>query len=165
MVVAVAYLFTGELKGAEEELRPAREGLMRMGEKGFLSTVSALLALALCGQGRYEEADEFATESEAIGAADDLTTQAAWRAARAQILAARGEADAAIAVGREGLALVEHTDMTSDQITSLLGLGSAYATLGRREEAREAFEAAGDLLAKKGVVLGEAYTRRLVAEL
>ena len=165
MVIAVAYLFTGELKGAEEELRPAREGLLRMGEKGFLSTVTALLALALCGQGRYDEADPFATESEEIGAPDDLTTQAAWRAARTQILAARGEADAAIAVGREGLAMVEHTDMTSDQITSLVGLGSAYATLGRREEAREAFEAAGDLLAKKGVVLGEPYIRRLVAEL
>jgi tetratricopeptide (TPR) repeat protein len=165
MVVAVAYLFTGELRGAEEELRPAREGLMRLGEKGFLSTVSALLALALCGQGRHDEADPFATESEQIGAADDLTTQAAWRAARAQILAARGEADAAIAVGREGLALVQETDMTSDQTTSLLGLGAAYATLGRRDEAREAFERAGGLLAEKGVLLGVAYTRRLIAEL
>ena len=55
--------------------------------------------------------------------------------------------------------------MTSDQITSLIGLGSAYAHLGRREEAREAFEAAGDLLARKGVVLGDAYMQRLIAEL
>ena len=165
MAVAVAYLFTGEVGGAEKELRPAREGLMRMGERGFLSTVSALLALALCGQRRYEEADEFATESEAIGAVDDLTTQAAWRAARAQILASRGEADAAIAVGRKGLSLVEATDMTSDQITSFLGLGSALAILGRPEEASEAFEAAGALLGRKGVPLGVAYTRRLVAEL
>jgi class 3 adenylate cyclase/lipoprotein NlpI len=165
MAVAVAYLFTGEMSGAEQELRLAREALTRMGEKGFLSTVSALLALALCGQGRYDEADAFATESEAIGAADDLTTQAAWRAARAQILAARGEADAAIAVGREGLALVQATDMTSDRTTSLLGLGSAFAILGRREDARETFEEAGDLLAKKGVIPGLAYTQRLIAEL
>jgi len=165
MAVAVAYLFTGELRRAEDELQPAREGLMRLGEKSFRSTVSGLLALALCGQGRHDEANPFATESEQIGAADDLTTQAAWRAARAQILAARGDADAAIAVGREGLAVVQETDMTSDRTTSLLGLGAAYATLGRRDEAREAFEQAGELLARKGVPLGVAYTQRLIAEL
>ena len=45
MAVAVAYLFTGEPRGAEKELRLAREGLLRVGEKSFLSTVSALLAL------------------------------------------------------------------------------------------------------------------------
>jgi tetratricopeptide (TPR) repeat protein len=165
MAVAIAYLFTGNAPSAEEQVRLSRDGLMRMGETGFLSTVSALLALALCAQGRYEEADEFASESETIGADDDLTTQAAWRAGRAQILAARGETDAAIAVGREGLALVSDTDMTSDQVTSLLGLGSTYAILDRRDEARAAFERAGELLSNKGVPLGAAYTRRLVAEL
>ena len=165
MAVAVAYLFTGELSGAEKELRLAREGLLRVGEKSFLSTVSALLALALGGQGRHEEADPFATESEQIGANDDLTTQAAWRAARAQILAARGEADAAIAIGRESLALVEDTDMTSDQTTSLLGLASAYAILDRRDEARAALTQAAELLSRKGVVQGEAYIERLIAEL
>jgi class 3 adenylate cyclase/tetratricopeptide (TPR) repeat protein len=165
MAVAIAYLFIGDLRGAEEELRPARTVLARLGERGFLSTVSALLALALCGQGRYDEAAPLAAESEAVGAADDLTTQAASRAARAQILAARGEDDAAIAVGREGLAVVADTDMTSDQVTALLGLGSTYALLGRLEEARETLEEAGRLLANKGVPLGVAYVQRLVAEL
>ena len=151
-MAAVAYLFTGEPRGAEKELRLAREGLLRVGEKSFLSTVSALLALALCGQGRHEEADPFAKESEQIGA-EDLTTQAAWRAARAQIFATRGEADAAIAVGRESLALVEDTDMTSDQTTSLLGLASAYAILDRRDDARAALTQAAELLR------GRAYSR------
>ena len=99
------------------------------------------------------------------GAEDDLTTQAAWRAARAQIFATRGEADAAIAVGRESLALVEDTDMTSDQTTSLLGLASAYAILDRRDDARAALTQAAGLLSRKGVLQGEAYIERLVAEL
>ena len=165
MTAAAAYVFAGEMRAAEDELRLAHAGLTRVGEKGFLSTVSALLALALCGQGRYDEADVFARESEAIGADDDFTTQAGWRAARTQILAARGEADAAVAVGREGLTLVDATEMVTDRATSLLGLGAAYATLGRREPAREAFEEAAELLSKKGVVVGEAYMRRLIAEL
>ena len=165
MTVAFACLCTGEPRRAEEALRIANEGLRRIGETSFLSTVSALLALALCAQGRHDDADPFATESEEIGAADDLTTQAAWRAARAQILAARGEAGAAIAVGREGLALVEHTDMTSDRTTSNLGLGLALATLGQRAEARDAFEEAARLLSEKGAVCGAAYVERLIAEL
>jgi class 3 adenylate cyclase/tetratricopeptide (TPR) repeat protein len=165
MTVGFACLYTGEPRRTEEELRIANEALRRMGEKGFLSTVSAILALALCAQGRHEEADPFATESEEIGADDDLTTQAAWRAARAQILAARGETEAAIAIGREGLALVEHTDMTSDRTTANVGLGLALATLGRREEARETFEQAKELLAEKGAAQGAAYVQQLIAEL
>jgi tetratricopeptide (TPR) repeat protein len=165
MTVAFTLLYTGDATRAAEELRLANEGLRRIGEKGFLSTVSALLALALCAQGRYDEAEPFASESEEIGADDDITTQAAWRAARAQILAARGEAEAAIAVGREGLALVEHTDMTSDRTTSYVGLGATLATLGRRAEARDAFEEAAALLSEKGAVRGVDYVQRLIAEL
>jgi len=165
MTVAFTLLYTGDATRAEEELRLANDGLRRIGEKGFLSTVSALLALALCAQGRYDEAEPFASESEEIGADDDITTQAAWRAARAQILAARGEAEAAIAVGREGLALVENTDMTSDRTTSYVGLGATFATVGRRAEAREAFEEAAALLSEKGAVRGVAYLERLIAEL
>jgi class 3 adenylate cyclase/tetratricopeptide (TPR) repeat protein len=165
MTVAFTLLYTGEVRRAEKELRIANEGLRRIGERGFLSTVSALLALALCAQSRYDEAEPFASESEEIGAEDDVTTQAAWRAARAQILAARGEAEAAIAVGRQGLALVENTDMTSDRTTSNVGLGLAFATLGRREEARAAFEEAARLLSEKGAIRGVAYVRRLIAEL
>jgi class 3 adenylate cyclase/tetratricopeptide (TPR) repeat protein len=163
--VAFAYLYTGEPGRAEAELRIASDGLRRIGEKGFLSTVTALLALALCAQGRHEEADPFATESAEIGAADDLTTQAAWRAARAQILAARGDADAAIAIGREALALVEPTDMTSDRTTASVSLGLAFTILGRRDEAREALQKAEELLAAKGALRAVAYTQRLIAEL
>jgi ATP/maltotriose-dependent transcriptional regulator MalT len=158
-------VYTGAPGLAEEQLRIANEGLRRLGEKGFLSTVSALLALALCAQGRYEEAEPFAQESEEIGAADDLTTQAAWRAARAQILAARGEADAAIAVAREALALVEPTDMTTDRTTANVGLGAVFATLGRRDEAREAFQKAEELLGEKGALRAVAYVQQLIAEL
>jgi class 3 adenylate cyclase/tetratricopeptide (TPR) repeat protein len=165
MTVAFACLYTGEPRRTEEELRISNEALARIGEKGFLSTVSALLALALCAEGRYEEAEPFATESEEIGADDDRTTQAAWRAARAQILAARGEADAAIAVGREAVALVDSTDMTSDRTTAHVGLGLTFTTLGRHDEAREAFEQAKQLLAEKGAARGAAYVEQLIAEL
>jgi class 3 adenylate cyclase/tetratricopeptide (TPR) repeat protein len=165
MTVAYPLLYTGEPRRAEEQLRIAHEGLRKVGETGFLSTISALLSLALCAQGRYDEAKPFAQESEEIGAPDDMTTQAAWRAARAQILAAHGEADAAIAIGREGVALVDSTDMTTDRTTAHVGLGSAFAILGRRDEARESLEKAAELLSEKGALGAVAYVQRLIAEL
>jgi len=165
MTVAYPLLYTGEPGRAEEQLRIANEGLRKVDERGFLSTISALLALALCAQGRYEEAGPFSRESEEIGAPDDLTTQASWRAARAQVLAAQGEADAAIAVGREGVALIDSTDMTTDRTTAHVGLGCAFAILGRRDEARGSFERAAELLSEKGAVGAVDYVQRLVAEL
>jgi class 3 adenylate cyclase/tetratricopeptide (TPR) repeat protein len=165
MTAATAYLLAGEMTAAETEIRRGHEALVAIGEKGFLSTVSALLALALCGQGRFDEAETFAAESEEIGAEDDLTTQAAWRAARAQILAARGEAADAIALAREGVAVVESTDLVVDRAVTLLALGSVLADADRREEAREALEGAADLLAAKGAVAGVSHARRLIAEL
>jgi tetratricopeptide (TPR) repeat protein len=165
MTVAYPLLYTGEPGRAEEQLRLANEGLRKVGETGFLSTISALLALALCAQGRYDEAEPFAHESRELGAADDMTTQVAWRAARAEILAARGDADAAIALGREGVALIDSTDMTTDRTTAHVGLGCASATLGRRDEARASFERAAELLSEKGALGAVAYVQRLVAEL
>jgi class 3 adenylate cyclase/tetratricopeptide (TPR) repeat protein len=165
MAAATALLFAGELSDAEDELRRAHAALTSMGEAGFLSTVSSMLALVLCGQGRYDEADAVASESEALGAPDDLTTQSELRGARAQILAARGEAEAAIAVGRSALALVEPTDLVIDQAFVHVSLGAAFRSLDRPDEARAAFEQAVQLLAKKGIVPGVAYTRRLIAEL
>jgi class 3 adenylate cyclase/tetratricopeptide (TPR) repeat protein len=165
MTVAYPLLYTGEPGRAEEQLRIANEGLRKVDERGFLSTISALLALALCAQGRYGEAEPFSRESEEIGAPDDLTTQASWRAAHAQVLAAQGEADAAIAVGREGVALIDSTDMTTDRTTAHLGLGSAFAILGRRDEARESFERAARLLSEKGALGAVAYVEGLIAEL
>jgi tetratricopeptide (TPR) repeat protein len=165
MTVAYPFLYTGEPRRAEEQLRIANEGLRNVGEKGYLSTITALLALALCAQGGYEEAEPFARESKEIGAPDDMTTQAAWRAASVQILAASGQADAAIAIGREGVDLVDPTDMTTDRTTAHVGLGSAFAILGRREEARESFEKAAELLSEKGALAAVAYVRRLIAEL
>ena len=55
--------------------------------------------------------------------------------------------------------------MSSDQTTSLLGLASTYAVLGRRDDASATLTQAADLLSKKGVLPGVAHVERLIAEL
>jgi hypothetical protein len=81
------------------------------------------------------------------------------------VLAAQGRADAAIAVGRECVALMDSTDMTTDRTTAHVGLGSAFAILGRPDDARESFERAAELLSDKGALAAVAYVEGLITEL
>jgi class 3 adenylate cyclase/tetratricopeptide (TPR) repeat protein len=165
MMAAAAYLLAGEAQAAEDELRAAHSALAPLGQQAFLSSISGMLALALCAQERYDEADPFAVESESLGAADDYTTQAVWRGARAQVLAARGDVDEAIALGRGGVAVTDATDLLTDRGLGLLALASALRIAGRRDEARKVFEQLVDVMSKKGAVAAVAHARRLVAEL
>jgi ATP/maltotriose-dependent transcriptional regulator MalT len=76
---------------AERELRPGYEALKRIGEKSHFSSVSGLLARAVCAQGRYDEADRISRESEEAARPNDIHAHILWRTARAQALAERGE--------------------------------------------------------------------------
>jgi class 3 adenylate cyclase/tetratricopeptide (TPR) repeat protein len=104
--VAFIELLAGDAPTAERILRESHEILDAAGERGYLSTVAALLALALTHQERYVEADAFAEESRRIGAEDDLTTQIYWRVAKAHVLAARGEQAAAARLATEVMELI-----------------------------------------------------------
>jgi hypothetical protein len=104
--VAIIELLAGDPSAAEGVLREAHDILSVAGERGYLSTVSALLALALAKQERYAEADAFADEARKIGAEDDLTTQIYWRVPKAQVAAERGEPDEASRLASEMLELV-----------------------------------------------------------
>jgi hypothetical protein len=102
---AIIELLADDAPAAERILREAREILAAAGERGFLSTVSALLALAVARQERYAEAETFADESKEIGAEDDAVTQIYWRVAKANVLAARGEQTEAARLATEVMEL------------------------------------------------------------
>ena len=87
---AILELLAGDAPAAERIMREAHEILNAAGERGFLSTVSALLGLALARQGRYDEADRFADESREAGSDDDVVTQIYWRIVKANVEAAKG---------------------------------------------------------------------------
>jgi class 3 adenylate cyclase len=91
MPVAIIELLAGDAAAAERLLREAHEVLEAAGERGYLSSVSALLALALARQERYTEAEFFADESSRIGADDDVMTQIYSRVAKTLVVGARGK--------------------------------------------------------------------------
>lgn len=107
MAVAMIDLLADDAPAAERVLREAHEILAHTGERGYLSTISALLALALAKQGRHGEADGFADASRQLGGEDDVMTQIYWRVGKAQVAAARQEPGEAARLATETLRLTK----------------------------------------------------------
>ena len=103
---ATIELLAEDTEAAERMLREAHEILTAAGERGYLSTVSAFLALALAKQGRDAEAEGFAETARRIGASDDRMTQLYWRVAEAKIVASRNQPDDARRLASEAVGLV-----------------------------------------------------------
>jgi class 3 adenylate cyclase/tetratricopeptide (TPR) repeat protein len=107
---AMIELLADDDAAAERILREGHEILTAAGERGFLSTVSALLGLALARQGRYDEADRFAEESREAGSHDDIITQLYLRIVKARVAAAKGDLQGAATLAAEVVALTDETD-------------------------------------------------------
>jgi class 3 adenylate cyclase/tetratricopeptide (TPR) repeat protein len=107
---AIIELLAGDAPAAERIMREGYDILTAAGERGYLSTVAALLGLALARQGRLDEAERFADEARGIGSHDDVITQMYWRMVKARIAGAWGDFDEARRLAAEAMELTEATD-------------------------------------------------------
>ena len=103
---ATIEMLAEDTEAAERMLREAHEILTTAGERGYLSTVSAFLAIALAKQGRDSEAEDFAETARRIGAEDDRITQLYWRVAAARVAASRNQPEDACRLASEAVELV-----------------------------------------------------------
>jgi class 3 adenylate cyclase/tetratricopeptide (TPR) repeat protein len=165
MAVARAQYFVGRFREAEDELRLGYDELARMGERGFLSTIAAMLAEMLCAQGRYDEAEQYVDEARMLGAEDDLTTAMYWRCAQAEVLASRGELDEALRLMQQAEELIDATDYLVDSAAERVSRATVQAAAGNDESARFALEEAVGLLETKGHVSAASYVRSRLTEL
>ena len=94
--------FLGHPERAEQQFRRSVEQWDVLGETGFNSTMTALLASVLCDLGRFDEAEANVDRSRELSADDDFASQAAWRMAQARVLSHRGEHDEAAQAGGRG---------------------------------------------------------------
>jgi tetratricopeptide (TPR) repeat protein len=133
-----------------------------LGERGYLSTVAALLAHAVLAQGRLDDADELIRMSDDAAAEDDLSTQVLVRTARGRILAARGAFDEALPSCREAALLAEETDDVNMRADVSVQLGEVLALAGRRDEAAGVLEDALRLYEGKGNVVSAERVRGTV---
>jgi class 3 adenylate cyclase/tetratricopeptide (TPR) repeat protein len=135
---ALAYgeieLLAGDYEAAERELRAGATALERMGERGYLSSVSAYLAETVYRLGRLDEAEELARRSLERASEDDLWSQALSRGTLAKVLARSGAFDEAERYARTAVELVEDTDALDLHGTALLDLAEVLHHAGREEE-------------------------------
>src|SRR4029453_4527944 len=100
---------------AERGFRLGVERFDAVGETGFNSTMTALLAEGLCDPQRFDEGEANVHRSRELSAEDDFASQAAWRMAQARVLSHRGEHDEAVALADEAVAINQTTDSLSDR--------------------------------------------------
>lgn len=78
------------------------------------------------------EAFEATVKSEESGAADDVVTQAYWRAERAKVLARWGRDREAVALAREAVRLIDESDGVVEQADVYVALGEVHRVAGRK---------------------------------
>jgi len=147
---ALVELLGGQPAAAEQRLRIGYDKLEQMGERGLLATTAAMLAQALYGQGRYEEAGSQCDVSEAAAPHEDFVTHAMWRGVRAKLLAHAGRFEAAEALARDALGLIERTDLLTHHGDALLDLADVLGLADRTGEAGGAARDALGLFERKG---------------
>ncbi|MEY2433790.1 MAG: hypothetical protein QOC92_3515, partial [Acidimicrobiaceae bacterium] len=127
----------GDQVAAEPHFRTAMEGMDALGVGADAGQAAALLARSVLAQGRIEEADRYATESERM-AGHNLKTAIAWRAVRAEILAAQGRNDEAAAMARDAVNVAVGTDLVLDHAEACLALSRVLTAAGDAKGAKDA---------------------------
>ncbi|HKN81595.1 MAG TPA: AAA family ATPase [Actinomycetota bacterium] len=158
-------LLAGDLRAAERILHSGFMTLEAMGEQAYLSTVAGLLAKAVFGQGRIDEAEGISRIGELACDEADVQAQALWRQTRARILAVRGDLQTAESLAMEAVRLNESVDDPIAHGEALLDLAEIQRIAGRWREAVTAMRSAVGLFHRKGAVVLEDRARSALAAL
>jgi tetratricopeptide (TPR) repeat protein len=163
-ISGVLEMLAGDPSAAERELRRGHDALEALGETYYRSTVAAQLAHVLYAQERDEEAEAFATASDEAASGEDVISQVVWRSAKAKVLARRGLATEAVALGRRAVELAEGIDLPSLRGDVLLDLAEVLRLSGRGREAISHVEESVRLFERKGNVVAARRARERLEE-
>jgi len=152
-------LLDGDAASAERGLRAAYEGMRELGLGIDAARAAALLARALLALDRAGEAEALTRESEQL-AGDDLQAAIAWRGARAEALARRGETVEAVELASKAVEIATATDALLDHADARLALAAALRAAGRNSEADSEERRATELWEAKGATLLAGRARR-----
>jgi len=155
----------GDLIAAERQARQMYETLESVAANSQLSTAACTLGLALCEQGRFEEAQHYAEIGEKLGAKGDMETQVFRRRILARVNAEHGRRDEALRLAHEAVALVEPTDALNDRGDALIDLAEVLQVTGRPNDAFEPLQRALTLFERKGNMVSAGKVRARLASL
>ena len=162
---AILSQLVGDWAEAETILSQASRELEQAGENGYRSTVLGMLALTLCAQERYSEAETLATESAAITAPDDAVNHALLPAIRALLAAHEGQTDTMQLEAEQASRIAADTTLLINRGIVFTLIARAHQQAGNPRRAHEAATRALTSYQDKGVAAGIANTTAFLAEL
>jgi tetratricopeptide (TPR) repeat protein len=139
---------------AERELREAIRLAVEMGASRYVALYRVQLAHVLIAQGRYEDA-----AGELGQAADLYGGTVSWKTARARVLSARGETEAAVDLASEAAQEMAGNDDVTTSAETLIDLAEVRRAAGDRRGAADALAEAIALHEAKGNVVAGARCR------
>ncbi|HEU0337564.1 MAG TPA: AAA family ATPase [Gaiellaceae bacterium] len=157
--LAHAELLGGELLESEAELRAAVPALERFGALNPLASVAAYLGLVVQARGDSEEAERWLARARELASPEDAEVEIFVPASRARAAVARGDADAAVAFGRQALAAADGVERVLLRTEALTAHADALECAGRGGEARAYLQEAFELYERKGYAVAAERTR------
>jgi predicted ATPase/class 3 adenylate cyclase len=148
-MIARVELLAGAPEAAEVDLRHDYERLEAMGEILFRTSIGAMLAQALCEQGRIDEAETYAVESQRLAAGDDIEVDCLCRSVRAKVHAKRGEFAEAVELAEGAVSRIPEVEAPLMRTDALIDLAEVLSAAGNTDGATAALEEARDLAALK----------------
>ncbi|MEM7285308.1 MAG: AAA family ATPase [Actinomycetota bacterium] len=145
-------LLAGDPAAAEPHLQAAHDGLGRLGIGADAGQAAAYLARALMLQGRLEEAEDYALQSDAL-AGQNPQTAIVSRSVQAEIQARRGEYDEALTLAAEAVHLAAGTDILVDHANAVAAQARVREAAGDAAGAAEAAATAAALYEEKGATV------------
>jgi class 3 adenylate cyclase/tetratricopeptide (TPR) repeat protein len=142
-------VFAGDAESAVEKGRRACEILEQLGERGYLSTIVALLGDAYLEVGDEGEAQRCAARAEELTPRGDVLSEVMVWQVRARVLARRGETKRAEELARSAVALMPEGEMPVYEGHTHRDLAEVLALAGD-PGADEELERALDLYRAKG---------------
>jgi class 3 adenylate cyclase/tetratricopeptide (TPR) repeat protein len=165
---AAAYVeqLAGNIVEAEQELREACEAAERIGETGFLSSLSPVLVDLVLMLGRDEEAWELTERwrPDRMTVPEDVDAQAGWRRVRAKALARRGELAEADRLAREAVAMLAASDYLDAHASAVADLGEVLHLAGKLQESAAVSAEAIRMYEEKGNIAVASARRVALAE-
>jgi class 3 adenylate cyclase len=152
-------LLAGDPERAERALRPSYEALRDAGNLAFSSTLAGQLAHALVELGRPDEALSFAAVARETAGGADVLSQILWRSAAA--LAEHGDAERALRLADEAVALADRTEWPNVTADTLLDRARVAERVGDASRASRDIERATVIYVAKGNTSGRGRAVRL----
>jgi tetratricopeptide (TPR) repeat protein len=167
----LTFAFWGEIHGDIEMLAgdpAAAEGFLREGYDAYKAIgeesppLAALLARAICMQGRWDDAEPLA----AFAASNEGSIFAATaKGSLARVRAHQGRVDEAEQLVREAVVELEGTDFLTDHADVLTDAADVFLVAGRADEAADALTLAMTLYEQKGDIVTPPRIRAAIGEI